>query len=543
MSFAERLQQLTKPDIILIITDQERAIQHFPEGWAEANLPSMNRLKQNGFSFERAFCNSCMCSPSRATLFTGTYPAQHQVTQTLTFGGKFSEAEIELDNKLPNLARMLIGHGYDVQYRGKWHLSKGAGENGLVASDLAMYGFRGWQAPDAGEDTKPENFGGGFANHDAEYVRQAIDYLDGVRQRRANPALPRVPYCLVLSLVNPHDVLCYPKDFDYGYTDEFLKGDIRLPETVNEDLLRNKKPMAQAQTLLSANKLLDPLPNDLEKHRYLNLYGNLMKLVDAEIGVFLDALYQKDNYGSTLADDAVVFRLADHGEMGLAHGGMRQKAFVAYEEVLRIPMVVSNPRLFPAPDPNQPPQGPRSSQNLASLIDVLPTIAALTGAPAPEGLRGVDLTPVLAQDEPVQDAVLFTFDDTKASANNVSSAVKAANRLRCIRTTEWKYVHYFHALGAYPDEYELYDLRDPNATEYENLAYDPAFQDKRQELAQQLQELTRQKLLRNPALSAAGAAYHDLAAPIKPAAAEALARQTASAAAAPESTLPDLDRR
>src|SRR5690606_5790273 len=107
-------------------------------------------------------------------------------------------------------------------------------------------------------------------------------------------------------------------------------------------------------------------------------------------------------------DQALVIRIADHGEMGMAHGGMRQKAFVAYEEAMRIPMVFSNPILFPEADQY------KSTQNLASLIDIMPTIAAITGATPPENLRGTNLLPLLNEDKPVQDAILFTFDDTKA---------------------------------------------------------------------------------------------------------------------------------
>jgi choline-sulfatase len=104
----------------------------------------------------------------------------------------------------------------------------------------------------------------------------------------------------------------------------------------------------------------------------------------------------------------------------------------------------------------------------------------------------------LDQDEPVQEAILFTFDDTKASASDRASVVKAANRIRSVRTTEWKYNHYFDALGGYPDEYELYDLRDPDALEYTNLAHDPAFADVRKKMAALLEEQVRQKLLVKP---------------------------------------------
>ena len=134
MTFERRRKQLPdKPDIVLIITDQERATRHFPKNWEKNNLKTMTFLKENGFTFKNAFCNTCMCSPSRTTLFTGTYPAQHNVTQTLTWGGRYSSAEQELDPSLYNLARMLAPEGYDMQYRGKWHLSKGDTENDLSA--------------------------------------------------------------------------------------------------------------------------------------------------------------------------------------------------------------------------------------------------------------------------------------------------------------------------------------------------------------------------------------------------------------------------
>lgn len=490
MHLSERLGNLSgKPDIIMIITDQERATQHFPDNWEQDNLPTLTFLKQNGFSFDRAFCNTCMCSSSRSTLLTGLYPAQHHVTQTLTEGGRYSPGEITLDNTLPNMARMLNDNGYDVQYRGKWHVSKGADGGGPAASDIAMYGFKGWIAPDAGEDTAPENFGGGFANHDKAYVQQAIAYLQNVRDRRAKG--DKQPYCLVLSLVNPHDVLSYPKGFNYGYKDSFLEGPIGLPETANEDLETNNKPAAQAQVKTTAALQLGALNTPEKQTNYINFYGNLLCWVDTEIGFFIKELY-KEVDGNRMADQALVIRIADHGEMGMAHGGMRQKAFVAYEEALRIPMVFSNPILFPEN------AGYKSTKHMASLIDIMPTLAAITGASAPQGLRGTSLMPLLEKDEPVQEVILFTFDDTKASASNKAIVVKAANRIRCVRTAEWKYVRYFDALGGYPDEFELYNLQGDNPTEYNNLAYDPQYAETRKKMEALLHEVSRQKLFIQP---------------------------------------------
>ncbi|MCG8530867.1 MAG: sulfatase-like hydrolase/transferase, partial [Desulfovibrionales bacterium] len=185
-----------KPNILVILTDQERATMHFPPGWEEENLKNMTKLKQNGFTFDRNYCNTCMCSPSRSTFFSSSYPSQHGVNRTLTYGGDMSPSETTLDPTIPNLATWLSGEGYNVQYRGKWHMSKGATTEDPSPAEIATYGFMGWVAPDAGEDTKPENFGGGFANHDEMYIAQAVKFL---REQKANPS--KQPFCLIVSLV------------------------------------------------------------------------------------------------------------------------------------------------------------------------------------------------------------------------------------------------------------------------------------------------------------------------------------------------------
>jgi len=423
-----------------------------------------------------------MCSPSRSTLFTGTYPAQHQVTQTLTEGGVYSDGEIQLNNQTPNIGRILDDVGYDVQYRGKWHLSKGADGGDPLAKDISLFGFKGWIGPDAGEDAKPENFGGGYPNHDARYVAEAIEYLEEVRERRKKGDM--TPYCLVLSLVNPHDVLGYPKFVNYGYSeDEYTQRTIpELPSTVNEQLLRNKKPMAQLQTNIAADGLLGVLKNDDMKLNYLNFYAYLLTKIDAQIGEFIDVLY--DDKDINLANDAIVFRLADHGEMGMSHGGMRQKAFVAYEENMRIPMVISNPILFPNGE---------SSQELATLVDILPTLADMVKVDVPTDVRGVSLLPIIETGEGVQEEILFTFDDTKSGSASLPSSVLAANRLRSIRTKEWKYTYYFDALGSYYKEFELYNLLE-DKDEVNNLAYNPKFKEIRKDLHKRLKGLEKSKL-------------------------------------------------
>ncbi len=497
MSHKVKLSDISnKPDLILIITDEQRASQHFPVDWEEENLPTLTFLKKHGFSFDRAFCNTCMCSPSRATLFTGVYPAKHGVTQTLTEGGPMSPGEPTLNAAMPNLMNVLWADGYDVQYRGKWHMSKGVAANGsttnynnLTAADISLYGAMGWVAPDAGEDVNPLNFGGGYANHDARYIAESIKFLQQVRMSRA--AGDHKPYCLIISLVNPHDVLAYPKTAGTsGYhPSSWLDRKIGLPDTINEALLLNKKPIAQEQIRVGMNLLLGALSDEEQQLNYINFYGYLISMVDKEIGKFIDELYREDADGNKLADAAIVAMTSDHGEMGLAHGGLRQKTFVAYEEAIRVPMVISNPVAFEG-------HHLKHSNALATLVDIMPTFLELANVPKsniPSNLAGYSLLPIIEDGNAVQESILFTFDDTKAGSNSKLSTVNAANRIRSIRTEKWKFNIYFDALGAYYNQYELYNLH-LDSSESTNLAYNPAFKEIREDLAQQLHQLEIEKL-------------------------------------------------
>ena len=182
---------------------------------------------------------------------------------------------------------------------------------------------------------------------------------------------------MVISLVNPHDVLFYPNKVfeEAGYDSSWLEGDIGLPETVAEDL--STKPSVQEEFVRIFNLTGKP-KTDQEKRNYLNFYGNLMRSSDNYLVNVLDMLE-----ANGLLDDTLIVRTADHGEMGLSHGGMRQKNFNFYEEAMRVPLVYSNPKLFPQP---------LSSDALVSHVDFLPTLASLAAAPqaARADWQGVD---------------------------------------------------------------------------------------------------------------------------------------------------------
>lgn len=451
-------------NIVVFITDQERAIQHFPPGWAHRNLPGLTRLQRNGLTFENAFCNACMCSPTRACLMTGYFTAQNGVKYTLETNMPDDKyPQVALPQNFKNLATVMAAAGYNVVYKGKWHLSKpAAGDDNWDPSDLVKYGFSRWNPPDAGANQDEEQAGGGNANNDGRFMFSEGSVQtgnEGVLQFLNSPSAQEGPFFLIVSLVNPHDVLAYPKSFsDDGYDDSWLEGEIEPPETVDERLLT--KPSAQRQ-IRRIMMLLGRLDTHQKKREYLNFYGNLMKLQDSYLVDVLDALQTKN-----LLDDTLVIRTADHGEMGLAHGGLRQKMFNAYEETTRVPLVYSNPRLW---------SSPQTSDAMVSHVDMLPTLASLVGAPkrARERWQGVDYSDVVLSRlaPPPQDYVVFTYDDWQ-SGQASPPYVKPPQHIISVRERDWKITEYYDARprGKVPSQWEMYDLKN-DPLERHNLAH------------------------------------------------------------------------
>jgi choline-sulfatase len=180
-----------------------------------------------------------------------------------------------------------------------------------------------------------------------------------------------------------------------------------------------------------------------------------------------------------------VVRTADHGEMGLAHGGLRQKNFNFYEEATRVPLVYSNPKLFPAP---------AKTNALVSHVDFLPTLASLAAAPksARAHWQGVDYAKLVlhpSSNRTAQDYVVFTYDDYQ-SGQSKRPYPKAPNHIVSIREGRWKLAKYYDKAKLNPKrpQWEMYDLHtDPEETE--NIAHPGYKRSATQE--RQLQRLKR----------------------------------------------------
>ncbi|HSL22658.1 MAG TPA: sulfatase-like hydrolase/transferase [Vicinamibacterales bacterium] len=499
-----------KPNILLIITDQEREVMHWPAGWAEANLPARSRLMAHGLHFTRAQCNTAACSASRATFLTGLYPAQHGVRNLIACDDPKDLAQSRvpiLPSRLPNLATVLAAAGYHVVLKGKLHLTRpvrydrerkrhywSEADIGHVAE---RYGFHGWNPPDMSDPQSLSDLGGGTVNNDGRFVdgsgtaagrtrpydelhrQSAVHFLNSYDGDK--------PFCLIVALVNPHDVQEYPGRGVRGLSisptfarggyrlEDFKDLPIELPANEEDDLATKPGVHASIRRFLAI--ATGHMRTRERQLTYARFYAYLNRLVDAQVLKLLEAL---DANG--LTDDTLVLRTSDHGELGMSHGCMRQKFYNAYRETLNVPLIVSNPRLYPQP---------QSTDALASLVDVLPTLASVTGVPEPQqyGFKGRDLTPILSDaSASVQDVLHFTYEDRVFP-------VKGADCIRAIVEHGWKYAVYYDPFNGQPTEYEMYDLtHDP--LELTNLAHPshstPASDAERARLHRLLADVMRQ---------------------------------------------------
>ena len=278
-----------------------------------------------------------------------------------------------------------------------------------------------------------------------------------------------------------------------------------LPPTLEEDL--REKPVVQALSKVGMDNYLGALPDRAAQQDYVDFYAYLHSVVDEKIGRLLAALGPPED-PTSLRSRTVILRTSDHGEMGLSHGGLRQKIFNAYEETIRVPLVVSNPRMYTEP---------RSSSALVSLLDVVPTFLALAGAdPGPEPLDGCDLGPLLrGESSAVRDSVLFTYDDHQAGTA-LQDNPGQPNRLRVVRDERFKYAVYLDPFGRAAPEYEMYDL-ETDPLEAHNLlevrggrARSPSHESERRRLAERLAELCRDSGTLTPTLPRPVSSARDL---------------------------------
>ena len=354
-----------RPDIVILMTDEERAIPPYEAddvlAWRRRVLPGQRWFDEHGVTFTRHYTGSLACVPSRPTMFTGQYPDLHGVTQTDGIGKVADDSRMRWlrPGEVPTLGNWLRAAGYDTHYDGKWHIShadlhdasgrtlatndddgvvdEAAVQRYLDADPLAPYGFSGWVGP--------EPHGAGMANcglrRDPLIADRVLAWLeDRYARRRAGDADALRPFLLVASFVNPHDIVLFPTWALRSPLKPSHLDPPHVPEapTADEDL--RDKPAAQIAFREAYYSGYGPAPviqkvYDRFAQRYRDLYYRLHAEVDAPINRVRRVV---TDGGS---ENAVLVRTADHGDLLGAHGGLHQKWFNLYDEATRVPFSIA----------------------------------------------------------------------------------------------------------------------------------------------------------------------------------------------------------
>ncbi|MFH0963765.1 MAG: sulfatase-like hydrolase/transferase [Planctomycetota bacterium] len=452
-----------RPNVLLIITDQQRRDTIRCYGQEAATTPHVDWLASRGARFDNAFCCAPMCSPARASILSGLYPHSHGVIAN--HQARPGPDQMHLPKNIALVADYLKPAGYLCGYSGKWHLGTGSDRRGFsdFAARLGVYdvdspeedemqeharrlginiAFGDSRTVDSGADPDPAyydqhaNVGPALlplADFPASLMcDKAVDFI-----RRASRA--DAPFMLVFSCTEPHPPCVAPRPFHNMYRPE----DVTLPSTWQDRSFYAhlaRRPHWQLKT----TEELALTGDDLRK--IWAAYLGTASYVDHLVGRLASALLETDAINDTL----IVFT-SDHGDMLGSHG-LFAKGPTLYDEVVRVPLIVV------------PPGGLNPSavcETLVSHADLAPTILDFCGVPIPPSMQGLSIRPqTLGAPGPPDRAVACEYHS--------SNWTDPVSPLRMWRTAEWKYVE--SALG----DHELYRLaEDPD--ELHDLAADPAF--------------------------------------------------------------------
>ncbi|MDY7105158.1 MAG: sulfatase-like hydrolase/transferase [Actinomycetota bacterium] len=426
-----------RPNILILMTDQERYPPPYEDAalarWRRDQLPARERLRESGLELHGHHVASTACLPSRTTLFTGHYPTLHGVRNTDGLAKPASDPRmVWLDpEQVPTMGDYFRAAGYRTEYRGKWHLSHpdlpvgdhdslltNRRDGSLIeahvdayrrANRLDAFGFDGWIGAEP-HGPRPENTG---------FVRDPL-FAAEVEALFADLAVDRSqPWLTVASFVNPHDIVFTNPAWDLlGFGD--IPDDIPdVPMAPSQGDTFGGRPRTHGQYRDAWAGMIFPQPVD---EWYRRFYLWLHRCADEAMQRVLDAL---DRHGFT--DDTIVLFTSDHGELLGAHGGLQQKWHNAFEETLRVPMVLSGPGIDHRPE---------GVSTLTSHVDVLPTLLAAAGIDAEEvaatvagthvevhPLVGRDLTACFGGGELADEPVYFMTEDQISQGMRTTSVV------------------------------------------------------------------------------------------------------------------------
>lgn len=419
----------SRPNIVFLLTDDQRRDSLGCYGSQEASTPNLDRLAGEGVLFEQATVTSAICTPSRACYFLGQYERRHGVN----FNSGTSLAPIAWQRSYPMLLRRA---GYFTGYVGKNHVPIGPRgyQSGIIEKSFDFwYGGHGHLTfypkkrhpifGSAKSDTQPEILGEGalsFLDSRGAFIEGAEAFL------KARPE--RQPFCLSLCFNLPHragtgSMRQLPSDRElYRTTYRDRMGQAPLPDHYlpKAEIRAPKLPpdVLYAQYRQSSYDYVD---TEAQLREHMVRCRQTISGIDEVVGAIRGQLGKLG-----IERNTVIVFASDHGIMEGEYG-LGGKA-LNYEACLRIPMIVMDPRL---PEGRR---GLRLGQQVQS-IDVAPTLLDLGGVPRPAVMQGSSVVPLLRGAKSTWREYAF--------AENLWSTAFGNPRIESVRNSQWKYIRYF----------------------------------------------------------------------------------------------------
>jgi len=436
----EQQEKLAPPNIIFLLTDDQRWDAMGAMGNEQILTPNMDRLAYDGIRFQHAYVTTPICAVSRASIFTGQYARRHGI-----HGFATDLDSTQWVNSYPYLFR---NSGYYTGFLGKY----GVGRN-LPASE-----FDFWRGVPGQPDYEHTDSSGNYIHYTKILENQALSFLDSVPES--------TPFCLSVSFKAPHVQDIDPRQFIYDSAYQNLFTDITIPPPpMREDQYFEAFPAFFKEDNESRRRWKMRFATEEMYQQSVKGYYRLIYGVDVFIGAILEKLEQTGH-----AENTVIALMGDNGFF-LGERGLAGKWY-AYDESIHVPLFIYDPRL-PAELRGQ------LIEDIALNIDIAPTLLSLADIPIPASMQGTNLTPLYVGENPQwrKDFLfehLFEHPRIPKSEGVVSLSEK-----------------YFIYPEADPIHEEYYDLvKDPGETT--NLINDPEYADDVQQMRNRLDTLINQ---------------------------------------------------
>lgn len=423
-----------KPNILIILTDQQTNDCLSASGNPNLKTPAMDRIAKGGVYFTQSYCTSPVCGPSRSSIITGRMPHETGVVWNTN----------PLSDRFSTIGQIFSKAGYNTAWAGKWHLPESYPQIKGVDS---LYGFK--VLPFRSLD---ESWALGV-DTDGPITDAAIDFI--TEQQGGDPFL------LAVQLHNPHDICHVPRrPDDYAKASEIKDPLPELPPNFNPDMTEPQWYAQKRKMDHYGDELLRTANYTEQDWRaYLYHYYRFAETVDAEIGRLLEVLDEKK-----LWENTIIVLSSDHGDGVAAHRWAAKLSF--YEEVATVPLIISWKDHIP--------EGRIDRDHLVSGIDIAPTLCDYAGIENSPAFTGKSLRPIFEKgDAGFRDHVVVELAD---------DLLDSTRHGRMIRDRRFKYAHFNQ--GKNPEQ--LFDLwNDPGETQ--NLAYAANYQSVKSRLRDNLE--------------------------------------------------------